>query len=268
MPTKRLVVLLAAIGLVGTAQAEMTFRSAPGYVPSAEAHQNHGHRRAPEIHIRGGEGAAFQLWRPELDARPLEPKGKDRIAVKPTGMNNYHALVAIREQGRTVEVATRYLYFHGKPADETPSALVAKEKAVFEIVPDPLPREHWRYLGGEPARFLVRYRGEPLPDHPVSLYTSNGTLLLGHTGPDGRWEATLPDDFAGIRAGRRKNRPGDFVVRTRYESGGREYYSTLNAAYSVNPSHWQSTGFGVLALAGGFISGLVVLRRAGRGGAA
>lgn len=268
MSGKYAIALLAAT-FAGAAGADMTFRAVPEYAPQGPAaHGGHGHGRTPEVHLRDSEGAALLLWTPELESRPAESGQGGRVAVRPTGINSYHALVATREQEGLTEVALHYLYFNGRPADKTPSALVQKEKAVLEIVPDPLPREHWRYLSGAPVRFLLRYRGEPLPHHPVSLYTSNGTLLEGRTGADGRWSASLPDDFTGVRPGRRNNRPGDFVVRTALETAGRAYRTTLNASYSVNPSHWQSMGLGGAVLAGGFLTGLVVLRRAGRGGAA
>lgn len=269
MGSTSVTVLFGLLVLGGAAHAEMTLRSSAGYVPQAAADQKgHDHGRAPVVHIRDGAGAELRLWTPELEVRSMEPGRGDRIVVRPTGVNNYHALVAIREDARLTEVAMRYLYFNGRPAKKMPSALVGEKKAVLEIVPDPLPREHWRYLGGEPARFLVRYRGQPLPDQPVDLYTSNGTLIQGRTGADGGWEVTLPDDFSAVRASRGKNRPGDFVVRVRLEGEGREHRTTLSAAYSVNPSHWQSIGLGALALTGGFFTGLLVLRRTGRGGAA
>lgn len=257
------------LALAGAVQAEMTFRSGPEYAPHEPvAHKGHGHGRTPVIHLRDGHGAVLRLWTPELEPRPVEAGQPDRIAVRPTGINNYHAIVATREDERVTEVALHYLYFNGRPADKTPSALVGEEKAVLEIVPDPLPREHQRYLSGNPFRFLLRYQGEPLTDHPVSLYTSNGSLVQGRTGPDGRWRVILPDDFTGVRPGRRNNRPGDFVLRTALEREGRVYRTTLNASYSVNPSHWQSGALGGAVLVGGFLTGLVVLRRAGRGGVA
>lgn len=266
--TKRLTVLLGLLAFGATAHAELALRTSGEYVPAAASHKGHGHGRAPVVHIRDGVDAIVGLWTPELQLRPVEPSGGERITVRPTGMNNYHALVATREGAHLTEVALRYLYFNGRPAEKKPGALVAWEKAALEIVPAPLPREHWRYLSGEPVRFLVHYRGRPLANHPIDLYTSNGTLIQGHTGTDGVWEISLPDDFTAVRPGRRKNRPGEFVVRTRFGGEDRDYRTTLSAAYSVNPSHWQSTGLGALALSGGFLSGLLVLRRAGRGGAA
>lgn len=269
MKNTSLLVILAAVTVGGPVYADMTLRSEPTYVPfDAAGHGGHGHRRAPEVHLRSGEGSAVRLWTPELEEREIEPEEAERILIKPTGLNSYHALVAIREDGGATEVAMRYFYFNGKPATKTPSALVAAEKAVLEIVPDPLPREHWRYLSGEPVRFLIRYRGTPLGEQTVSLYTSNGTLLEGRTDGEGRWEVVLPDDFVDVRTGRSHNRPGDFVVRTALVSEGHTYRTTLNASYSVNPSHWQSTGLGGLVLAAGFLTGLIVLRRAGRGGEA
>jgi hypothetical protein len=264
----RLTILFALLTLGAAAHAEMSLRTSAEYMPAAAGHQGHGHGRAPVVHIRDGADAVVGLWTPELKVRSIEASGAERITVQPTGMNNYHALVATREGAHLTEVALRYLHFNGRPADKTPSSLVAREKAELEIVPDPLPREHWRYLGGETVRFLVRYRGRPVANHAIDLYTTNGTLIQGRTGANGRWEVPLPDDFAEVRPGRQNNRPGEFVVRTRLDGEARSYRTTLSAAYSVNPSHWQSTGLGALALSGGFLSGLLVLRRAGRGGAA
>jgi hypothetical protein len=204
-----------------------------------------------------GEGAVARLWKPDLSIQPLEVKDGG-IALPATGMGNYHALVVEQDWGYSKDILIRYEYMRGKESDYSPSKLANAEKAPLEIVPDPIPREHYRYLSGSQWDFLVRYKGDVIAGLPVVLETEFGSRLEAITDVEGRVSFQLPDDFPEVKPGRRNNSPAELWLTTHYDDGEITYQARLSAPYHVNPSHWQSTGlaaavfvFGLLA--GGFI---------------
>jgi hypothetical protein len=272
MMIKRSFALLAAL-FACTAQASLVWQPAPAKPNAQETaggHGGHGGGRAGKAFVlqggRNGElPAEAELWLPTQVRRPLPLNGAGQVAVSGTGLNSYHLLYAKRQDGEREEVAMRYLYMQGKPVEVSPSELVNAPKAALEITPAPLTREHQRYLSLKPANFILRYRGEPLAQHPVLLTTSNGSELQGSTDSRGRITLYLPDDFSEVEPGRRNNRPAEFVVATGLEVDGRRYHTTLSAPYFVSPHHWQSFTGGLLAMCAGVISGLVVLRRSRKG---
>jgi hypothetical protein len=78
---------------------------------------------------------------------------------------------------------------------------------------------------------------------------------------EGRVVVALPDDFNDVKAGRRANKPAEFVLHADHSIQGVDYVTTLSADYHVNPSHWRSTAGGLLAMLVGFVGGLIVVRR-------
>jgi len=194
---------------------------------------------------------------PLLDVKSLA-SNHGMVAIKPTGMNNYHALVATRTAGNRQESAVRYIFMHGKPPGESPSLLIKHEKAALEIEPAPLAREHWRYLGGEEARFQLRFHGKPLAATAVTLMTGNGTSAEFTTDAKGYLSISLPDDFAQVKPGRANNRPSEFVLSASHSDGGEQFATTFSSAYYTNPSHWQSLSGGLMVAAGGMLLGGVI----------
>jgi hypothetical protein len=255
-------VLLALVCLaVGSAKAEMTWRSTPEIVSENE-HEGGGHRHGGELklYLREGEGAELTLRTPDLQVRPLALMGQAAV-IRPTGLDGYHLALAHRTFKGKEEAAFRYFYVPGKPSGHSPAEQVNARTVKLRILPMPLPREHWRYESGESATFRVIFNGKPLAQEPLRLTTSNGSLLDATTNEDGEVSFVLPEDFSRVRPGRESNRPADFVVTSTYSDEGRTFITTLSADYHVNPRHWQSRWGGLGALALGFVVGLRVVRR-------
>jgi hypothetical protein len=221
---------------------------------------HHNHRAGKSLQLTEHEGAKVFFWKPNLKSSLL-PLDSGLFKVKRTGMNNYHAVVAKKRTEGMTEVAIRYLYMNGKPTGYSPKALTHGVKASFEIVPSPLPREHARYHANRDAVFVVRHEGQPVPKVEVTLTTTNGTALKEISDRNGAVRFTFPDDFAETKPGRRNNKPAEFVVFSEYTTKGHHYKTTFSDGYSVDSRHWKSTELGVVVLAFGFISGVVITRR-------
>lgn len=228
----------------------------------AQGEHEHGHRGGGQpFYLSDANGAEAEVWLPTLVRRPLDVNEAGIVKVSGTGVDNYHMLYARRQTVERDELALRYQSLRGKPSGESPRLLIAYRKGALDITPTPAPREHRRYLGSGEASFVVRFKNKPLGTHPVLLQTSNGTELELETNGQGELTATLPDDFRNIESGRRNNRPAEFTLITRVLENGKEYVTSLNAEYHVNPSHWQSVWGGGLTILVGFVGGLLVLRR-------
>lgn len=262
---RRQITLFAVLGLLAfSCQAAMVWQPAPPGATAQQAggHAGHaGHRGGKPFLLRDGEGAAAEMWLPDLERRHLHLNPGARASVGGTGVDNYHLLFARRQAGERVDVALRYHYQHGKPSGESPSRLISAEKSLLEIVPAPLTREHQRYLSHKVFHFRVRFQGQPLAEQAVMLTTSNGSEIQGRTDREGRLALKLPDDFASVKPGRSNNRPAEFVLTTSHADSGRQYQTTLSAPYYVNPSHWRTTTGGLMAMFAGVLTGFVVLRR-------
>ncbi len=264
---KELNVLLAValLWLSLPIQAAMVWQ--PVAKPPSSGHGEHGSSREKGslFQLVEGEGAQAMLWAPNLSqsALPLEA-GKAKITSR--GVDNYHALVALREEEGRVDGALRYAYLRGKPSGESPSRLTHATKLDLEIVPDPLPREHWRYQAQKPAHFLLRWQGEPLANQVVILTTQNGSQLTLLSDEQGTVSFSLPDDFPQVEAGRSNNRPAEFVLTTTHQIDGKEYQTTFSAPYHVSPRHWQSNQLALWMVAGGFLGGLGLVRLIPRNG--
>lgn len=231
-------------------------------------HGRHGGNKFFTLHdsVGGNVDPEVELWLPTQVRRPLTVNAAGQVPVSGTGLDSYHMLFAKKASVTNEEVAMRYLYLQGKPAGVSPSELVNAHKATLDITPAPLTREHQRYLGKKPARFIVTYKARPLTFHPVILTTTNGSELGGITDESGYIRFHLPDDFNDVEAGRRNNPPADFVVSTSFQTDGRHYHTTVSAPYYVSPSHWQSFEGGLIAMFAGMVTGLAVLQRSRKSG--
>lgn len=232
---------------------------------AAGGHVHGGHRGGTPFYLHDSAGAEAEVWLPTLMRRSLEVDGRGVVRLSGTGLDNYHLLYARRQGEGLDELALRYQPMRGKPSGESPRLLVGYRKGALDIVPSPLTREHQRYQSGRPAVYTVMFKNRPLPSQPLQLTTSNGTTLELLSDGQGMVSVLLPDDFKGVGPGRSANRPAEFVLSTSYENGGIDYRTTISADYHVNPSHWQSTGGGLLAMLAGFVGGLVVIRRSRKG---
>ncbi|MES9839104.1 MAG: hypothetical protein ABW134_00995 [Candidatus Thiodiazotropha endolucinida] len=214
----------------------------------------HDHRGEKRIVLENGDGAIITLWKPDLSTQQLTPD-HNVVTILMTGIDNYHAIVAEKDWGDHKEAVIRYEYRFGRPRKQSPSQLVAKQKTEFERVPDPIPREHYRYHSLQSWNYLVRFNGRPVNDLEVVLNTANGTQLSSTTDSHGRVSFQIPDDFPDVIEGERDKRLGQFTVSSDFLQGGRRYTTQLNAEYRVNPAHWQSTRLGLLVVGIGFIAG-------------
>ncbi|MCU7931635.1 MAG: hypothetical protein KZQ90_12605 [Candidatus Thiodiazotropha sp. (ex Codakia rugifera)] len=215
---------------------------------------SHDHRGAKQIALENGEGATITLWKPDLTTQTLilEHGG---ITIPKTGIDNYHVVVAEKDWGNQKEAVIRYEYMFGRPSKQSPSKLTTVEKTDFEIVPDPIPREHYRYHSMQTWGFLVRLHGKPIPNLELILQTTNGSQQTAISDRNGRVEFQIPDDFPNIVAGERDKRSAQLTISSRYRKGDIAYQTQLNADYRVNPTHWQSSQLGLWVVGVGMLAG-------------
>jgi len=238
----------------------------PGAQPAAAAdHHGHGRRGPKPIAIEAAGNARIRFWQPDLESRELTPEA-GRVTLPRTGISAYYALVVEWQRPDEKRALIRYEYQNGRPAKNSPSELLAAEKTDLEIVPDPLPREHYRYLSGTRWDFLVRFQGRPVHGAAVILRSAHGTELTATSDVDGRVSFTLPDDFPDVQPGRAANRPAELTLETRYQGPNRAYLTRLSTVYHVNPAHWQSIPWGIGVTAMGLLAGLLVIPGAARNG--
>ncbi|MFC1684429.1 hypothetical protein ACFL0R_03030 [Pseudomonadota bacterium] len=250
--------------------------------PAAAAgggHQHHGHQPGQQaqgkaqpqqqaqprrrgggkkLQLVNGEGAVVKFWAPDLNSQEIVLEG-DRFTIPKPAVDNYHAVVAERQQGNLKQAAIRYEYMRSRPSSESPSKLAGAQKTEFEIVPDPIPREHHRYMTDAKWEFIARLGNLPVSDVRVTLETSHGSRVHGMTDEEGRVRFTLPDDFPEVKSGRRKNPSAELHVYAEHRQDQTLYQTDLSAPYYVGAHHWTSTAQGLVfvglgLLAGGLIS--------------
>jgi len=213
-----------------------------------------------KIMLVNGEGATITLWKPDLSTQTLTLE-QNSITIPSTGLNNYHAVVAQQDWGTGKESVIRYEYLSGKPSKQSPSKLTEAVKSEFEIVPDPIPREHYRYYSDHKWGFILRLHGKPKAGIDVTLKTENGSQLHAVSDYSGRVEFRLPEDFPmTLPEGERDTRSAEFAVSAMTTMAGISYETMLTARYHVNPSHWQSSKLGVFVAGLGFLVGGLIGR--------
>lgn len=238
--------------------ARTAARPDAGHEQTAGQHQQH--RRGPKkIALADSEGAVAWLWKPDLTTLPLTVE-HGSITLPRTGVDNYHALIVEQDRGHLKEVLIRYEYLHGKPSGRSTSELTAAEKTTFEIVPDPVPREHQHYRSDQLWNFILRFKGTPAAGIPVTLETSHGTRVNAVSDSGGKVSLHIPDDFPDLREGERDRRTAEFIISAEKKDAGVHYQSLLSAEYRVNPGHWQSSGLGVAVTAFGLLAGVFLGR--------
>lgn len=224
-----------------------------------QRHQQH-HRREPKrIKLPDSEGAVVRLWKPDLTTLSLQIE-HGSVTLPPTGVDNYHALVVEKASGHLKTASIRYEYMRGKPSGHSTSELTAAEKTAFEIVPNPVPREHRHYLSGEIRNFVLRFNGAPAASIPTILETSHGTRVNAVSDSEGQVSLRIPDDFPDIKEGERDRRTAEFSVSAELMDAGITYQTQLIAEYRVDPSHWQSFGLGATVTGFGMLAGLFIGR--------
>ena len=218
------------------------------------AHHAHGRRAPKKVVLGDTTGARITFWHPDLETRSLT--AQDRTVVLPrTGVAAYYAVVAEWDRPAEKAALIRYEYLRGRPTDHSPRELLSAAKTELEIVPDPLPREHYRYYANDRWGFGVRFRGEPLAGAAVSLTTAHGSAREAQTDAEGRVNFVLPDDFPEVRPGRDANAPGEMTLGVEHATEGVRYATRLSAAYHADPGHWQSVSWGTGVAALGVLAG-------------
>lgn len=253
---------LATILLLAMPAAQSAGKPAGG--PENQT-QTHSHRGPKKLMLENGEGASVTLWKPDLTTQPLTFE-QGGFTLPKTGMDNYHAVVAEKDWGDSKESVIRYEYRFGRPSEHSPSELARAVKTALEIVPDPIPREHYRYHSDQTWGFKLRLHGLPAGGIPLTLQTANGTHLEAVSDTSGRVKFHLPDDFPDVLPGKRDNRSATFTISAGMRGAGIDYQTTLSADYHINPSHWQSSRLGLLVAGLGFVAGGLLGRTNDQGG--
>jgi len=261
---RRLTIPWLALSLMAATAAHGA--AAQGARPEGKpAQSQHGNHRGPrQLMLENADGALITLWKPDLTTQRLE-LSHGAVTLAGTGMDNYHAVIAEQDWGDSKEAVIRYEYLFGRPSQHSPSELAGAVKTDLEIVPAPIPREHFRYFSGERWGFQVRLFGKPAANLPLTLETANGTRLEAVTDADGYARFMLPDDFPDVVTGERDRRSAEFAVSGGTTNGGKSYQTRLTATYHLSPSHWQSSPLGWAVVGIGFVAGGLLGRQKGRG---
>jgi len=197
---------------------------------------------------------------------PLGPDGA-RIASATPKIGNYHWVIAREETSEAVRVASTAWYF-GNPGD-SPKNLLLEAKHELEIVPQPLPREHSAYREAEKWRFLVRFKGAPLPHQPLLLETEHGSRSTVFTDAAGVASVLFPRDFKpatdAAHAGHGPRR-ASFVLSTVWQADGRRFETAFNHFYAPDPERNRSLGWGALFGLIGMLAATPLLQRRRNGG--
>lgn len=207
---------------------------------------------------RGLQQPSAQIWGPDAQGGYALPLGEPLALQR----GNYHWLsVSGSWQDCPVQLAT--VHYVSKP-DKSPSDLLKRVKADLELVPERLPREHWRYRGGESWPFVVRWQGRPLVHAEVLFVDSQGARFHGRSDDEGRvmiaFPDFIPDEMSDPPAahGRRPSR--SFALWVTAPNGsqlaGFAYRYAPNAAYQ-HDLPWGA----VLALAGMLLAAGWLVRR-------
>ncbi|BBB24966.1 hypothetical protein [Amphritea japonica] len=243
--------------LTGQVQADLHWQPSTGETKGHQGAKAHVFKLVDRL---SGTNSSVELIHSDLE-RSVLFSGSELFRINSTGKNNYHALIAHENGNKYRRMAVRYLYLNGKPVDYSPSDLLAVGLGAFEIIPDPLPREHWRYTSGKNYSFLLKFEGELLTDQPVLVMTEFGASEILHSDATGRLEIAIPNDFPDVKPGKRANPPGELRLFSELTREGIEYQTSLSAEYRVSSESWQSVSLGSGVALGGLVFGFWLNRR-------
>jgi hypothetical protein len=203
--------------------------------------------RAETVEVRNGKGG--------FEAPASAPVAAGGFKVGAGKVGNYHWLQATEaSQAGVVTASTAHYFANPGPA---PTAMLHLAKADLEIVPEPLPREHWRYRVGETWEFLVRFQGEPVKGMGVRLETSGGSQQVFKTDDRGIVRVAFPADVADVAPGgahdHGRGGQNSFVLAVGLtDPSGRYYLTGFNHVYGAAADANRSlpAGLGFLALGG------------------
>ncbi len=234
----------------------------------ASSHGTHGSRETTMFQaVNLDDNTTAMLIRPDLTYSSL-PLDANTLTLPKLPSGGYYALVLNTQKDGNISSAIRYISHMGRPAKVkiSPSKLTALSKSNFEIVPDPLHREHDHYTASKSYRFILMFEGHPLPATPLKFETQNGFFGSYTTDENGAVSLTLPNDFKNVRSERNANRPNEFLLTAAYQKGNTRYTTSLSMPYYVNPNdYWQSQKLGAGAVLLGFLGGMMIYRRTQKG---
>ncbi|MEW5770977.1 MAG: hypothetical protein AB1831_11525 [Pseudomonadota bacterium] len=264
--------VLAAVLAAGTAQAarpagdcraaeRAAFSSLPMLLPAGRGERSGAayclaNLRADAVAQRNGAGG--------FTAAPAAVPVRDGgFKVSAGRVGNYHWLQAAEDsQAGLFTASTAHYFANPGPA---PTAMLELPKAELEIVPQPLPREHWRYRAGETWGFLLRLHGRPLANAGVRLETSGGTQRVLRSDAAGVVRVTFPEDVAEAGVGHAHGREAQnrFVLAVGHtDAAGRYRLSAFNHVYGAAADSGRSLGAGLGFLAlGGLLALPLTIRR-------
>lgn len=234
------------------------------WAPYTETASHHGHGRGAKQFVLHNATTEQQ---PDVElihsdlVRETHRLDGNRLKLRPTGKNNYHLLLATAKGQRYEYAAARYLYFNGRPVDTSPTDLLAAPQASLVLIPDPLPREHWKYESQKSYWYRATFNGAPLANQPVLATTTFGSTEILHTDAFGVLEVHIPDDFPEVVPAKRATPPGELKLFISLERGGVDYQFSLSSRYHASAKHWKSASAGALVLGLGMFAGFVVNRR-------
>lgn len=203
------------------------------------------------IAVRGGDSSYEALLH------------QGHFALIPGQKGNYHWITARAEDEVEVRVASSARYFSNPgPA---PTEMLAQTKHELEIVPMPLPREHWHYREGEKWNFLVRFHGLPLAETHLRLVTEHGSRLEFATDRNGLAEVTIPADLPSptknTQAGHHGRQKAGFVLVAEHDEAKRHYVTTFNYYYIPSAMRGKSLMTGAIFMGLGGLLATPLLRR-------
>ena len=230
---------------------------------SSNDHSQHGGRKAKQLQLHNSNpAAATQVYylMSTLEKRDLTLED-DLVTLPRTGVDNYHALVVNQAHENSVSSSIRYIYNYGRPSKTSPTKITQIHKSELEIQPAPLPREHDHYTGSNYYKFELHFKDEVLPNTLITFSTSNGHEETIKSDEDGGFCVTMPNDFKEVKAGRRANRPSEFILKTSHLHEGITYTTTFAMPYHVNPiDYWQTQTLAVVLVIMGLIIGIFMFR--------
>lgn len=210
--------------------------------------------------LKAETGTTVSYIHSDLESSELSLHG-DAVHLKSTGKNNYHALVARQEQGNEHRLAVRYIYNNGRPVSTSPSDLLALNLGGLQIIPSPLPREHWKYKSNSTFRFQIMFDGKPLAEQALLATTRFGSNEILQTDKLGLIDLVIPEDFPEIIPLKRATPPGELQLFSAYRHEGENYEASMTAAYHPSESSWKNVGLGAVVVLIGLVFGFYINRR-------
>lgn len=213
---------------------------------------------------------AIDAWSNDLqdaEAHRQLPMGMAGAQLDKPASGGFQMLTAREDLPESVRIASMVYYF-GERGAKNPTEMFMLPKNELEIIPQPFPREHSRYRANEEWKFLVRFKGQPLPSQKVVMETSNGSKLESQTDAMGILALRIPDDFkpaAATKNGEGHNhgirRSAEFVLAVEHTDGAKQYLTAFNSSYGEDAYANRDLAWGMGFTLIGMLGAVPLLRR-------